>query len=75
VDTSLHTPIIPLIFNNIETVLKLQKLFLKQGIIVGAVRPPTVPNNSSRIRLTLNCELSKKELEPLIKTIKEWSSK
>ena len=75
VETNLHTPIIPLIFNDIETVLKLQKLFLKKGIIVGAVRPPTVPNNSSRIRLTLNCELSKKELEPVIKTIKEWSSK
>ena len=51
--------------------LKLQTLFLNKGIIVGAVRPPTVPRGSSRIRLSLNSDLSKENLEPLISIIKE----
>jgi len=55
--------------------LKLQALFLKKDILVGAVRPPTVPLGSSRIRLSLNSELSKEKLEPLISIIKEWSKK
>ena len=48
---------------------------LKKDIIVGAVRPPTVPQGSSRIRLSLNSELSKEILEPLISIVKEWSKK
>jgi 8-amino-7-oxononanoate synthase len=58
-----------------DSTLKLQTLFLKKGIIVGAVRPPTVPRGSSRIRLSLNSELSKEELEPLLSIVKEWSKK
>ena len=55
--------------------LKLQTLFLNKGIGVGAVRPPTVSHGSSRIRLSLNSELSKEELEPLISIFKECSKK
>ena len=75
VQSNQNTPIIPLIVGSNYSTLKLQSLFLKKGIIVGAVRPPTVPRESSRIRLSLNSELSKEELEPLISNIKEWSKK
>ncbi len=75
VQTNYNTPIIPIIMGDSISTLKLQTLFLKKGIIVGAVRPPTVPRGSSRIRLSLNSELSKEKLEPLISTIKECSKK
>ena len=55
--------------------LKLQALLMKKDIAVGAVRPPTVPHGSSRIRLSLNSELSKENLDPLISIIKESSKK
>jgi 8-amino-7-oxononanoate synthase len=58
-----------------DTTLKLQRLFLNNGIVVGAARPPTVPQGSSRIRLSLNSELSKEKLEPLISIVKKWSKK
>ena len=75
VQTNHNTPIIPLIVGSNNFTLKLQALFLKKDILVGAVRPPTVPLGSSRIRLSLNSELSKEKLEPLISIIKEWSKK
>ena len=75
VQTNYNTPIIPIIMGDSISTLKLQTLFLNKGIIVGAVRPPTVPRGSSRIRLSLNSELSKEKLEPLISTIKECSKK
>ena len=75
VQTNYNTPIIPIIIGDSASTLKLQTLFLNKGIIVGAVRPPTVPRGSSRIRLSLNSELSKEKLEPLISTIKECSKK
>ena len=75
VQSNQNTPIIPLIVGSNDSTLNLQALFLKKGIIVGAVRPPTVPRGSSRIRLSLNSELSKEELEPLISIAKKWSKK
>ncbi len=75
VQTNYNTPIIPIIMGDSASTLKLQTLFLKKGIVVGAVRPPTVPCGSARIRLSLNSELSKEELEPLISIIKECSKK
>ena len=75
VQTNYNTPIIPLIVGSNASTLKLQSLFINKYIIVGAVRPPTVPRDSSRIRLSLNSELSKEKLEPLISIVKEWSKK
>jgi 8-amino-7-oxononanoate synthase len=73
VQTNYNTPIIPIIMGDSTSTLNLQSLFLSKGIIVGAVRPPTVPPDSSRIRLSLNSELTKEKLEPLISIIKEHS--
>jgi len=75
VQTNYNTPIIPIIIGDIAATRKLQALFLNKGIIVGAVRPPTVPQNTSRIRLSLNSEVSKEKLGPLISIIKEYSKK
>jgi len=75
VQTNYNTPIIPIIMGDSISTLKLQTLLMKKDIAVGAVRPPTVPHGSSRIRLSLNSELSKENLEPLISIIKECSKK
>jgi 8-amino-7-oxononanoate synthase len=75
IQTNYNTPIIPIIVGSNDETLKLQALLLNKGIVVGAVRPPTVPQGSSRIRLSLNSELSKEKLKPLISIVKEWSNK
>jgi 8-amino-7-oxononanoate synthase len=75
IQTNYNTPIIPLIAGSNDSTLKLQRLFINNDIMVGAVRPPTVPQGSARIRLSLNSELSKEKLEPLISIIQKWSKK
>jgi 8-amino-7-oxononanoate synthase len=40
--------------------------FADQGILVQAIRPPSVPRDSARIRLTLNASFSDVELDRII---------
>ena len=75
VETRFHTPIVPLILGKPSDVLKFQEICMNKGILVGAVRPPTVPKGSSRIRISLNSELSEEQLGKFIDTVKEWSKK
>ena len=73
VETKFHTPIVPILIGKSEDALKFQEICMNKGILVGAVRPPTVQRESSRIRVSLNSELSKEKLEPFISIVKEWS--
>ncbi len=75
VDTEYSTPIIPIILGDNRSTLRLQSVLFNKNIIVGAIRPPTVPEGTSRIRLSLNSELSENNLEFLISTIKKWNIK
>ena len=75
VETRFHTPIVPLILGKSNDVLEFQEICVNKGILVGAVRPPTVPKGSSRIRVSLNSELSEEKLGPFVETVKKWSKK
>ncbi len=75
VETQFNTPIVPLLVGNPESALKLQELCMNKGILVGAVRPPTVQADSSRIRISLNSELTKEKLTPFISVFKEWAKR
>ena len=75
IETKFHTPILPLVLGKSNDVLKFQEICMNKGILVGAVRPPTVPKGSSRIRISLNSELTEEQLGTFIDTVKEWSKK
>ncbi len=49
-----------------ETCLQLSSKLLDEGIKVQAVRPPTVPQNTARIRLSLNSTLTTKDIDLLV---------
>jgi 8-amino-7-oxononanoate synthase len=59
-------PIIPIILGENERALKVALQLEKRGYDVRAIRPPTVPEGTARLRLTLNSEHSEKILDQFI---------
>ena len=51
------SPIIPLFFDNLEELQNAKENLLSSGIRVSAIRPPTVPADLPRIRISLKREL------------------
>lgn len=48
-----ETPIIPVMVKDAKAALNLSRTLLGQGVYAPAVRPPTVPQGESRIRVTI----------------------
>jgi len=73
--TNSKTAIQPIIIgDNKKTVILSEKLKFK-GLWTNAIRPPTVPYNTSRLRITLNAFHTKKDIERLIENIYELYNK
>lgn len=65
-----QTHILPIIVKEEQKALQLQKILEKKGIKVSAIRPPTVPPQSSRLRLALNIGHEKDDIDSLITVLK-----
>lgn len=61
-----NTAIQPLIVGANEEVLALSEHLLTLGILVPAIRPPTVPKGSARLRITLSAAHSEQDVMRLI---------
>ncbi|HXE54241.1 MAG TPA: aminotransferase class I/II-fold pyridoxal phosphate-dependent enzyme, partial [Tepidisphaeraceae bacterium] len=60
------SPIIPLIVGSETAALEAAEHLISQGMLVLAIRPPTVPRGGSRLRITLSSEHTDAEIEQLI---------
>jgi 8-amino-7-oxononanoate synthase len=69
------SPIIPVIIGDEILALDAAQLLLDEGILVPAIRPPTVPRGSSRLRVTLSCEHSDPEVEQMLAAIRQARSR
>lgn len=61
-----NTPIQPLMLGNNGTALSLSASLEQQGLWVPAIRPPTVPVGTARLRVTLSASHSAADVERLI---------
>jgi 8-amino-7-oxononanoate synthase len=68
------SPIIPVIFGEEVRALEVAAQLLKDGVLVPAIRPPTVPRGGSRLRVTLSCEHTDAEVEQLLGAIRRTRS-
>jgi glycine C-acetyltransferase/8-amino-7-oxononanoate synthase len=50
------SPIMPILVGNAETALSFAEHLFAEGLYAPAIRPPTVPNATSRIRVTVTSE-------------------
>lgn len=56
----------PIIIGSAEDALALSQKLLEQGLLVSAIRPPTVPRGTSRLRITLSAAHSDEMIDQLI---------
>ena len=67
---SSSTPIQPVILGSNANALAAAKLLDEAGYWIPAIRPPTVPVGSSRLRITFSANHSVDDLRELIKILK-----
>jgi 8-amino-7-oxononanoate synthase len=68
---SSSTPIQPVIIGSNANALLAAKLLDKAGYWIPAIRPPTVPNGSARLRITFSANHSIEDLRQLILLLKQ----
>jgi len=70
--TNTPSPIIPVLIGDPAKTLELRNHLLQRGIMVGAIRPPTVPPHTSRLRISLHTGVTSETLEELGNIINPW---
>jgi len=63
------TPIIPLIVGEADRAVALSERLLERGILAVAIRPPTVPEGTSRLRLTPIATHTDEDVDRLIEAV------
>ena len=61
-----HTAIQPLLVGDDKKALHISQQLFKRGLLVTAIRPPTVPEGTSRLRITLSAGHITRLIETLI---------
>jgi len=64
------TPIIPILVKDSLRAVAMSKQLLRQGIFVQAIRPPTVPMDTARLRLTVMATHTQDDLNQLLNALK-----
>ena len=65
------TPIQPILIGDSARAMRLSQLLRERGLLVTAIRPPTVPVGSARLRVTLSAAHSSAQLELLLEALAE----
>ena len=63
------TPIQPLVIGDDKKVIKISNLLIELGFYVPAIRPPTVPKESARLRVSISALHSKGDIKKLSQAI------
>ncbi len=68
---SSESPIIPILIGDAKKAVDVSKFLYKKGILIPAIRPPTVPAKSSRLRMTVMSAHTRKDLERLLEVLSD----
>ena len=67
-----ESQIIPVIIGSNEDAMEAARFLQERGFAIRAIRPPTVPESSARLRLSLTARISANELERLRECLNDW---
>jgi 8-amino-7-oxononanoate synthase len=65
------TPIVPMVLGDEEAAMAAAALLLDQGLLVPAIRPPTVPVGTSRLRVALSAAHTDEQVAQLAAAVAE----
>jgi len=68
-----HTPILPIMLYSEEKAISLSEALFEKGVLLQAIRYPTVPKGEARLRLTASLRYTEEDLEFLYTTLKNRS--
>ncbi|TBU99360.1 8-amino-7-oxononanoate synthase [Stutzerimonas kirkiae] len=69
------TPIQPLLVGSSGRALRLAQYLRQRGILVGAIRPPTVPQGTARLRVTLSAAHEEAQVERMLEALADgWAA-
>ncbi len=63
------TPIQPVIVGDAESAVRLSEALEAQGLLITAIRPPTVPKGTSRLRITFMATHTDADLDKLLEAL------
>ncbi len=69
------TPIQPLIIGDNQEALAVAKALMERGLWVVAIRPPTVPQGTTRLRITLSAAHSEAQVDHLTNSLMELEAR
>lgn len=64
-----QTPIQPIVVGDAEHALKMSQALKAQGVLVTAIRPPTVPAGTARLRVTLSASHATEQVTRLLEVL------
>ena len=65
------SPIVSIQIGEADRVVNLAKELESRGILVGAIRPPTVPEGTSRLRISLKADFAESSTNRLLEALEE----
>lgn len=69
--TSGDSQIIPVIIGDNKSTVDISRFLQEKGFLIFPIRPPTVPENTSRLRISLNSEILWSDIENIPQIIKD----
>ncbi|MGE8499056.1 MAG: 8-amino-7-oxononanoate synthase [Pseudomonas sp.] len=65
------TPIQPILVGDSDRAMRLSQMLRERGLLVTAIRPPTVPAGSARLRVTLSAAHEREQVDTLLSALAE----
>jgi len=66
-----NTAIQPILIGSTDLAVKLSQQLFDKGFHIAAIRPPTVPKNTARLRITLRADHTEKDIHSLISALSD----
>jgi glycine C-acetyltransferase/8-amino-7-oxononanoate synthase len=67
---SSESPIIPVMIGGAKKAVDVSSFLFESGVLIPAIRPPTVPDKSSRLRITVMSTHTRADLDKLLDVLK-----